>query len=155
MLDVTKIICIDDIHVVGSSTTGKESKNIKYKQIKIYNQGMSTSRQQCDMACFLWNTSICNDINVFHRTLVFNDVLEGRALKVSYVVNGCIMIEHIISLMTYIIHGPHLWSQILLLHWSESTNWSLISHFFNAHVLFGTSISWKESWWLVLLCTIR
>ncbi|GJU04016.1 putative harbinger transposase-derived protein [Tanacetum coccineum] len=30
----------------------------------------------------------CNDINVLHRSLIFSDVLEGRAPKVSYVVNG-------------------------------------------------------------------
>ncbi|GKB61585.1 hypothetical protein Tco_0917771, partial [Tanacetum coccineum] len=30
----------------------------------------------------------CNDINVLHRSPVFSDVLEGRAPKVSYVVNG-------------------------------------------------------------------
>ncbi|GJX57198.1 putative nuclease HARBI1 [Tanacetum coccineum] len=30
----------------------------------------------------------CNDINVLHRSSVFSDVLEGRAPKVSYVVNG-------------------------------------------------------------------
>ncbi|XP_057789832.1 uncharacterized protein LOC131006678 [Salvia miltiorrhiza] len=32
--------------------------------------------------------SSCNDINVLHRSPIFNDVLEGRAPKVNYVVNG-------------------------------------------------------------------
>ncbi|GJV08453.1 putative nuclease HARBI1 [Tanacetum coccineum] len=30
----------------------------------------------------------CNDINVLHRSPIFSDVLEGRAPKVSYVMNG-------------------------------------------------------------------
>nr|GEZ22892.1 hypothetical protein [Tanacetum cinerariifolium] len=30
----------------------------------------------------------CNDINVLHRSAFFSDVLEGRAPKMSYVVNG-------------------------------------------------------------------
>ncbi|GKC32581.1 putative nuclease HARBI1 [Tanacetum coccineum] len=37
---------------------------------------------------FFGTPGSCNDINVLHRSPVFNDVLEGRAPKVSYVVNG-------------------------------------------------------------------
>ncbi|XP_057811714.1 uncharacterized protein LOC131025952 [Salvia miltiorrhiza] len=31
---------------------------------------------------------LCNDINVLHRSPIFNDALEGRAPKVNYVVSG-------------------------------------------------------------------
>ncbi|GJR77092.1 putative nuclease HARBI1 [Tanacetum coccineum] len=37
---------------------------------------------------FFGTPGSCNDINVLHRSPVFSDVLEGRAPKVSYVVNG-------------------------------------------------------------------
>ncbi|XP_057790514.1 uncharacterized protein LOC131007625 [Salvia miltiorrhiza] len=37
---------------------------------------------------FFGTLSSCNDINVLHRSPVFNDVLEGRAPKVNYLVNG-------------------------------------------------------------------
>ncbi|XP_057777007.1 uncharacterized protein LOC130995657 [Salvia miltiorrhiza] len=37
---------------------------------------------------FFGTPGSCNDINVLHRSPVFNDVLEGRAPKVNYVVNG-------------------------------------------------------------------
>ncbi|GJW46979.1 putative nuclease HARBI1 [Tanacetum coccineum] len=37
---------------------------------------------------FFGTPGSCNDINVLHRSTVFSDVLEGRAPKVSYVVNG-------------------------------------------------------------------
>ncbi|KAL8526615.1 hypothetical protein ACS0TY_015716 [Phlomoides rotata] len=33
-------------------------------------------------------TYTCNDINVLHRSPIFNDVLEGQAPKVGYIVNG-------------------------------------------------------------------
>ncbi|GKD39721.1 putative nuclease HARBI1 [Tanacetum coccineum] len=37
---------------------------------------------------FFGTPGSCNDINVLHRSPVFSDVLEGRAPKVSYVMNG-------------------------------------------------------------------
>lgn len=37
---------------------------------------------------FFGMSSAANDINVLHRSPVFNDVLEGRSSKVSYLVNG-------------------------------------------------------------------
>ena len=37
---------------------------------------------------FFGTPGSCNDINVLHRSPVFNDVLEGRSPEVSYIVNG-------------------------------------------------------------------
>ena len=36
---------------------------------------------------FFGTPGTCNDINVLHRSPVFNDILEGRAPKIEYVVN--------------------------------------------------------------------
>ncbi|KFK36636.1 hypothetical protein AALP_AA4G150700, partial [Arabis alpina] len=41
-----------------------------------------------DLARFFGAPGTCNDLNVLDRSPVFDDILEGRAPSVDYVVNG-------------------------------------------------------------------
>lgn len=71
-----------------------------------------------DMSCFFGTLCIRNYINVLDQSPIFNYVWEGCALKVNYIMNGC---DYDSSLMTYILHGLHLLSQIFL-HILENTS---------------------------------
>ncbi|XP_057780013.1 uncharacterized protein LOC130998617 [Salvia miltiorrhiza] len=96
---------------------------------------------------FFGTPGSCNDINVLHRSPVFNDVLEGRTPKVNYVVNG----RHY-DRAYYLTDGIYPSWAVFVKSISCSLNTKSLSekmlsehlefykldlHFYDAHVLFG------------------
>jgi hypothetical protein len=49
-----------------------------------------------------------NDINVLNQSHVFNDVLQGKALEVDFIVNHIEYNMDYYLLETFILNGPHL-----------------------------------------------
>lgn len=56
-------------------------------KIHYYFRGRDISRSM-DLTCFFWGSSTCNDINVLDRSPVVDDILEGRAPRLKYEING-------------------------------------------------------------------
>ncbi|GKE09640.1 putative nuclease HARBI1 [Tanacetum coccineum] len=112
---------------------------------------------------FFGTPGSCNDINVLHRSPVFNDVLEGQTPKVSYVVNG--KQKNMAYYLTDSIYpswaafvksitSPQITKSICCLlnikrsfekMWNGHLEfYKLVSHSFDIHVLFGTTNKWDK-----------
>ncbi|XP_024995885.1 uncharacterized protein LOC112529038 [Cynara cardunculus var. scolymus] len=103
-----------------------------------------------------------NDINVLHRSPIFDDILAGRAPKVTYVVNGrendraYYLTDGIYpSWAAFVksITSPQIQKHKLFAEHQEGVKkdveehlefYKLVLHFFDIHVLFGTKIIWDK-----------